>query len=74
MQYAEQITKLLDSLVGALSTAIDERSPYNANHTRNMVRVGENFISWMERTNDPWKFSEEKRRTFLMSVWLRPCP
>ena len=70
MQYAEQITKLLDSLVGALSTAIDERSPYNANHTRNMVHVGENFLDWLDKTDDPWRFGEDKRRTFLMSVWL----
>ena len=70
MQYAEQITALLDSLVGALSTAIDERSHYNANHTRNMVRYGENFLNWLEETGHPWRFDENKRRTFLMSVWL----
>ena len=70
MQYSEQITKLLDSLVGALSTAIDERSHYNANHTRNMVRVGENFLDWLDRTENDWSFNENKRRAFLMSVWL----
>lgn len=70
MQYSEQITKLLDSLVGALSTAIDERSHYNANHTRNMVRVGENFLDWLDRTENDWTFDENKRRAFLMSVWL----
>lgn len=70
MQYAEQITALLDSLVGALSTAIDERSPYNANHTRNMVRLGERFLDWLERRDDPWQFEPSARRSFLMSVWL----
>ena len=70
MQYAEQITNLLDSLVGALSTAIDERSHYNANHTRNMVRVGENFLDWLDKNGSDWAFDENKRRTFLMSVWL----
>jgi len=70
MQYAEQITALLDSLVGALSTAIDERSPYNANHTRNMARVGEAFLDWLDRTGHPWRFDANKRRTFLLSVWL----
>ena len=70
MQYAEQITVLLDSLVGALSKAIDERSHYNANHTKNMVAYGENFLNWLERTGNPWKFDPDKRRTFLMSVWL----
>ena len=70
MQYAEQINTLLNSLVGALSTAIDERSHYNANHTRNMVRFGERFLDWLEKTGSDWHFDENKRRAFLMSVWL----
>ena len=70
MQYSEQINALLDSLVGSLSTAIDERSRYNANHTRNMVHIGENFLDWLHATNNPWRFDTDKRRTFLMSVWL----
>lgn len=70
MQYAEQVTSLLDSLVGALSTAIDERTPYNANHTRNMVRYGANFLDWLEKTGSGWTFDADKRRTFLLSVWL----
>ena len=70
MRYAEQVTSLLDSLVGALSTAIDERTPYNANHTRNMVRYGARFLDWLEETGNAWKFDADKRRTFLLSVWL----
>lgn len=70
MQYAEQITSLLDSLVGALSAAIDERTPYNANHTRNMVRYAVGFLDWLERTKNPLRFDRDKRRTFLLSVWL----
>lgn len=70
MLYNEQITRLLDSLVGALSTAIDERSHYNANHTRNMVRFGEAFLDWLAARDHPWKFDDDKRHTFLMSVWL----
>ncbi len=70
MQYAEQITGLLDSLIGALSQAIDERSHYNANHTRNMARYGEAFLNYLERIGHPWAFDRDRRRTFLMSVWL----
>ncbi len=70
MQYSEQITNLLDSLVGALSTAIDERTPYNANHTRNMVIYGTRFLNWLERSGNEWQFNEQTRRTFLLSVWL----
>ena len=70
MIYAEQITGLLDSLVGALSAAIDQRSPYNANHSRNMVRYGEAFLDWLDARDHPWRFDPDKRKTFLMSVWL----
>ena len=70
MQYAEQITSLLDSLVGALSAAIDERTPYNANHTRNMIRYAVGFLNWLDKQNSPLKFDRDKRRTFLLSVWL----
>ena len=70
MKYSEQIHHLLDSLVGALSTAIDQRTPYNANHTRNMAKYGERFLDWLDRTNHPWRFDTQRRRTFLLSVWL----
>ena len=70
IQYAEQVASLLDSLVGALSTAIDERTPFNANHTRNMARYATRFLDWLDATNHPWKFSRDKRHTFLLSVWL----
>ena len=70
MLYAEQITALLDSLVSALSTAIDERTPYNANHTRNMVRYGSAFLDWLDKTDSPFRFDADKRREFLLSVWL----
>lgn len=70
MQYAEQITSLLDSLVGALSAAIDERTPYNANHTRNMIRYAIGFLDWLDAQRSPLRFDMDKRRTFLLSVWL----
>ena len=70
IQYANSITSLLDSLVKSLSTAIDERSPYTANHARNMVKVANAFIDHLNETGDPHAFDEERRRAYLMSVWL----
>ena len=70
MQYAERVQSLLDSLVRALSTAIDERTPYNANHSRNMARYAAAFLDWLERSGNDWKFDADHRREFLMSVWL----
>ena len=70
MLYAEQITSLLDSLVGALSAAIDERTPYNANHTRNMVKYATRFLDWLDKQDSEKRFDGDKKRTFLLSVWL----
>ncbi len=70
MQYAERVQSLLDSLVRVLSTAIDERTPYNANHSRNMARYAASFLDWLAQTGNEWKFDPDRRREFLMSVWL----
>lgn len=70
MQYAERVRNLLDSLVRALSTAIDERTPYNANHSRNMARYADAFLDWLETTGNVWHFDAEQRRELLLSVWL----
>ena len=70
MQYTEQISSLLDSLVRALSKAIDERSRYTANHTRIMAALAERFLDWLETSDTDWQFDGDRRRAFLMSVWL----
>lgn len=71
MQYSEQIQELLDSLVAVLSTAIDARTPYNANHTRNMARYGGAFLDWLQEEGDgSWSFDSVRRRAFLLSTWL----
>ena len=70
IRYSEQITILLDSLVQALSTAIEERSHYNAKHTRNMVAMGSAFLNSMEGQSGEWDLDDTHRHAFLMSVWL----
>lgn len=70
IQYTNQISTLLNSLVQALSTAVDERSAYTGNHTRRMVRLAGLFLDWLAETGHPWSFSQERRSAFLMSVWL----
>lgn len=70
MKHAQEIMDLLDSFVRVMSTAIDARTPYNANHTKNMVRYGEKFLQFMRDTNNEWQMDEQQEREFLMSVWL----
>ncbi len=62
--------KVLDSLIRVLSTAIDARTPYNANHTRNIVHQASRFIDWMNETGQGIPFTPEKKRIFLMAAWL----
>lgn len=70
MNYAAEIEGLLDSLVRVVSTAIDERTPYNANHTRNMVRYAGRFIEWLRDNGGDCGPDPGKERQFIMSVWL----
>lgn len=68
--HEDQIEALLDSLVKALSTAIDDRSHYTGKHTHNMVIMAERFLDWMEIQGNPWHYDEIHRRVFIMSVGL----
>lgn len=70
MNYAYQIREMLDSYVRVMSTAIDARTPYNANHTKNMVIYATRFIGWLKKHHGVWGFDENKIEEFLMSVWL----
>ena len=70
MNYAHQICEMLDSYVKVMSTAIDARTPYNANHTKNMVNYATNFITWLKEKHAVWGFDEKKIQEFLMSVWM----
>ena len=70
MNYSHQIRDMLDSYVRVMSTAIDARTPYNANHTKNMVAYAKRFISWLQEHRAIWNFDENKTQEFLMSVWL----
>ena len=69
LNYNAEIIETLDSFVRVLSTAIDARSSYNANHTRNMVKYCERFLDWTAERG-LWVMDETERRQLLMSIWL----
>lgn len=70
MNYAIEVRELLDSLVGGLSTAIDARTPYNVNHTRNMAQNAARFLDWLDTADRGWQMTEAEKRQFLLSVRL----
>ncbi|MCR4590564.1 MAG: GAF domain-containing protein [Lachnospiraceae bacterium] len=65
-----EVKNLLNSFVQVMVDAIEERSAYNATHTRSMVRYAERFLNWLDETESPDRMTEEHKEAFLMSVWL----
>jgi len=68
--YSAQITELLYGFVKVMSVGIDERTPYNANHTRNMVHFADRFFDYEEKVRGPYAVNDVKRREILMGIWL----
>ena len=69
-QLAQEVTDTLHSFVEVMVDAIDARSAYNANHTRSMVRYADKFIDWLRETDNEWKFTDDEKDAYLMSIWL----
>ena len=46
LNYTQEIKELLNSFAEAMATAIDERAPYNAEHSRNVAKYIQQFISY----------------------------
>ena len=74
MMYIEDIRGLFQSFVKVMSSAIDERTPYNASHTRHMVQYGSHFIKYLNQKsreeNGKCLFTPAQEEELLMSVWL----
>jgi HD-GYP domain-containing protein (c-di-GMP phosphodiesterase class II) len=68
--HAAETSSLLDAFVRVMSTAIDERSPFNSSHTRSMVRLADSFVDWLRASGNSWSFTNQEKRQLLMSVWL----
>lgn len=74
VRYIREIRELFHSFVRVMSTAVDERSPYNANHSRRMVEYGGRFVDFLnaqaEALGQTPPFSAQHKEELLMSTWL----
>ncbi len=74
VRYIREIRELFRSFVRVMSAAIDERSPYNANHSRRMAECGGRFIDFLNAQADAEgrerPFSPARREELLMSILL----
>lgn len=74
VRYIQDIKELFRSFVRIMSSAIDERSPYNGSHTRHMAAYGNRFLDYLNEkassSGEEAPFSAARREELLMSVWL----
>ena len=70
MNYEKEVEELLYSFVRVMSAGIDARTPYNANHTRNMAHYGEGFLAWLRTHDEGPRFTEQDEKEIIMSIWL----
>ncbi len=72
MKYIKEIRDLFDSFVKAIISAVDSRSPYNVNHTKNMIKNTHLFCKYLIKNNISkfGDFNEIRKRQLLTLVWL----
>jgi len=74
VRYLQQIKNLFHSFVRVMSSAVDERTPYNGSHTRHMAQYGSRFIDYLNQRSQAAgrgvAFGPDHKEEILMSVWL----
>jgi len=74
VRYLDEIHGLFNSFVQVMSSAVDERTPYNLSHTKHMAEYGGRFIDYInqccEERGLEIPFSPAHKEELLMSVWF----
>lgn len=74
VRYMQEIRDLFRSFVRVMSSAIDELSPYNANHSRRMAESGARFANFLNakarEAGQKLPFSPQRKEELVMSIWL----
>lgn len=74
MQLLAEIQNLFNSFVEVMATAIDSRTPYNANHTRRVALLAGELARAVNRhTQGKWAgeyFNEDRIAQLIMAGWL----
>lgn len=73
LTYMEELKAQLYSFVEALTTVLDERSPYNASHTRNVAKYSQilaDYISELHQKGQSEEFFDQNRKEKLLLAAL----
>ena len=73
-RYAQDMRGMFQSFVEVMSSAIDERTPYNLTHTKHMAEYGERFVDYINKRcrecGQKEPFDKAHKEEILMSIWL----
>ncbi|MGE5416009.1 MAG: HD domain-containing phosphohydrolase [Acidobacteriota bacterium] len=74
VQYLADIQNLFNCFVQVMATAIDARSPYNANHTRRVAKLTEKMAKAINVEKDGYWgsqcFGQDRTAQLVMAAWL----
>ena len=74
VRYLDEIKRLFQSFVRVMSSAVEELTPYNGNHSRRMAEYGDHFLDYLNRqagqAGEEAPFSPDHKEELLMSLWL----
>lgn len=74
MQYKAELKAQMWSFTEAMATAIDERTPYNANHTRKVAEYSGKLADYINKLHKEGKeeeeFSENRKEQLVMATLL----
>lgn len=70
--HMREIKSLMDSVIRSFAKAIDERTPYNANHTDNVTRYCKGFVKYINKRPDLecYHLDERDSEQLLMAARL----
>ena len=74
LRYQEEIKEQMWSFTEAMATAIDERTPYNASHTRNVAKYSGMIADYINKLHEAGEeeevFSTQRREQLVMGALL----
>lgn len=74
MIMVQQLSDMLNSFVASMTAAIDARTPYNANHTKNVAKYCGMLVDYLNRKNSEgscsYCLSEKEKEQLIMAAML----
>lgn len=74
VRHLEEMKSMLNSMAEAFTTAIDERTPYNANHTKNVAKYAAYFMNYINRAylagETKLSFGENEKEQIILAARL----